>query len=184
MADLIREAPIGQLLRWVTRNSVLLYPEERPDFELPTDYLTALNERSEKTRLPRHSSASSDVALEKVETKTSRPASARNSLASAERGELALSRTKSRAETQNFTEDRLEVEQELALERTKTLPIAPTKTADGNILVDWYTTDDPANPQNWSNAKRAFTAGLLCFYTFAGASKNKRTKRVEELTPG
>ena len=171
MSDLIREAPIGQILRFVTRNKVLLYPEEKPGFELPTEYLTALNEGSEKARLPRHSSASSDVPIEKINTKTNRQVSARNSLASAERGELAVSRTKSRSETQNFTEDRLEVEQELALERTKTLPIAPTKTADGNILVDWYTTDDPANPQNWSDAKRALTAGLLCLYTFAGTLK-------------
>jgi len=28
-------------------------------------------------------------------------------------------------------------------------PIVPAKTTDGIILVDWYSTDDPANPQNW-----------------------------------
>lgn len=53
------------------------------------------------------------------------------------------------------------------MERTKTLPIAPTKTAEGNILVDWYTTDDPANPQNWSNLKRGSVALIICLYTFA-----------------
>ena len=25
-------------------------------------------------------------------------------------------------------------------------------------LVDWYATDDPANPQNWSQKKKAFVA--------------------------
>ena len=171
MSDLMREAPIGQLLRFVTRNKVLLYPEEKPGFELPAEYLTALNESSEKPRLPRHSSTSSDVAIEKVNTKTSRPASDHHSISSHGQRELALSRKKSRGDTENYTEDRFEVEQELALERTRTLAIAPTKTADGNILVDWYTTDDPANPQNWSNPKRALAAGLLCLYTFAGMSE-------------
>ncbi|KAK9241737.1 hypothetical protein V1506DRAFT_174835 [Lipomyces tetrasporus] len=28
--------------------------------------------------------------------------------------------------------------------------IVPVKTSDGILLVDWYTTDDPDNPQNWS----------------------------------
>ncbi|KAK4501470.1 hypothetical protein PRZ48_007279 [Zasmidium cellare] len=38
MSDLIRDAPIGQLIRWVTKNRVLLYPEERPGFECPLSY--------------------------------------------------------------------------------------------------------------------------------------------------
>ena len=32
--SLIRDAPLGQLLRWVTGNRVLLYPEEDPSFAL------------------------------------------------------------------------------------------------------------------------------------------------------
>ncbi|TKA68548.1 hypothetical protein B0A55_08979 [Friedmanniomyces simplex] len=33
MADHIRDAPIGQLLRYITGNKILLYPEEKADFE-------------------------------------------------------------------------------------------------------------------------------------------------------
>jgi DHA1 family multidrug resistance protein-like MFS transporter len=33
--------------------------------------------------------------------------------------------------------------------------------------VDWYTTDDPANPMNWSTGKKAFVAGQIDLYTFA-----------------
>jgi DHA1 family multidrug resistance protein-like MFS transporter len=79
----------------------------------------------------------------------------------------------------------------LTLERTKTIPILPKRTTGGLVWVDWYTTDDPANPQNingirffpiwrkcqfkpqWSSRKRAFVAVLICFYTwvaYAGAS--------------
>jgi DHA1 family multidrug resistance protein-like MFS transporter len=45
-----------------------------------------------------------------------------------------------------FSEERREIEQQLEIERLKSLPIMPKQTADGIILVDWYTTDDPANP--------------------------------------
>jgi DHA1 family multidrug resistance protein-like MFS transporter len=49
----------------------------------------------------------------------------------------------------------------------------PTKTVDGVILADWYTTDDAANPQNWSQRKKSWTAFLICLYSFivyAGSS--------------
>jgi MFS transporter, DHA1 family, multidrug resistance protein len=38
MFDLLRDAPLGQIIRYATGNRVLLYPEERPDFELPKSY--------------------------------------------------------------------------------------------------------------------------------------------------
>ncbi|KAJ1024854.1 hypothetical protein NDA16_002894 [Ustilago loliicola] len=33
-------------------------------------------------------------------------------------------------------------------------------------LVGWYGNKDPANPQNWTSAEKAFVAGLICLYTF------------------
>ena len=51
--------------------------------------------------------------------------------------------------------------------KVATRPIIPTKTADGIILVDWYTTDDPANPQNWSFGKKALVMVQICLYTMA-----------------
>ena len=44
--------------------------------------------------------------------------------------------------------------------------IVPTKTADGVILVDWYTTDDDENPQNWATKKKVYVTTQLWFYTF------------------
>lgn len=38
MADLIREAPFGQLVRLITGNRVFQYPEEKPDFQCPSSY--------------------------------------------------------------------------------------------------------------------------------------------------
>ncbi|KAL8960209.1 MAG: hypothetical protein Q9183_005508, partial [Haloplaca sp. 2 TL-2023] len=159
MSDLIREAPVGQLIRFMTRNKYLQYPEEKPDFVLPEAYNTALNGQA-----PIQEKESQEPS---AELQRSRTPSANGSASSSEDLEAKLTRTKSREDTPQWTEARLEIERELSLERTKSMPIAPTKTADGNILVDWYTTDDPANPQNWSNLKRGFVALQICLYTFA-----------------
>jgi DHA1 family multidrug resistance protein-like MFS transporter len=176
MTELIREAPLGQLLRWVTRNRVLKYPEELPGFELPAAYTAVLNASDNadsaasrtlsgrRTKSSRRSSGDETsptpgtLDLEKKETEIER---SRDDIEA-----LGLSRTKSRLETAPYSEERLEIEAELALERTQTKPIVPQKTSDGNILVDWYTTDDPANPQNWSNLKRFFISLIICLYTF------------------
>lgn len=182
MADILREAPLGQLIRFITRNKVLPYPEELPGFELPATYNAMLNstgkppgpirtQSKEKAPVRRQSSNSSDSSesdtptpgaasdLEKTQTEEPNPYEK-------DVEALSLSRTKSRMDTEPWTEDRLEVEAELAIERTQTRPIVPVKTSDGNILVDWYTTDDPANPQNWSNNKRLAVSLIICIYTF------------------
>lgn len=48
-----------------------------------------------------------------------------------------------------------------------TQPILPEKTSDGTILVDWYTTDDAENPQNWSQKKKTLVVCQIYFYTLA-----------------
>lgn len=53
------------------------------------------------------------------------------------------------------------------LSKEPSRPILPERTADGTILVDWYATDDPENPQNWSQGKKAVTALQICLYTLA-----------------
>ena len=159
MSDILREAPLGQLIRLITRNKVLLYPEEKPGFELPEAYRAVIEGKPPGSI----SGSSSPASHQDVEKKVMSPETpTRHDLEA-----TVLTRTKSRTATTPFSEERLEVENELALERTKTIPIAPQKTADGNILVDWYSTDDPANPQNWSNGKRGLVSLVICLYTFA-----------------
>lgn len=46
MLDIIREAPLGQVIRFISRNKFLRYPEQNPDFELPAQYVALL--KSEK----------------------------------------------------------------------------------------------------------------------------------------
>jgi MFS transporter, DHA1 family, multidrug resistance protein len=244
MASNFRETAAGQLLRLVSRNKLLQYPEEKPDFQLPSCWVDLVNggnpqaelvqdpntgtvarvgaeERDDVESISTASSSStepvspsasgkdepgeggkrdqekeeidrtkSDESGETDETDetdvTAREADGleerRSSAVSKERAgsiatvyeqplqqrrdSLGLVMTKSRADTVAFTKDRLEADEEQRLNRTKTLPIVPRRADDGTILVDWYYTDDPENPQNWSNLRRASVTLLICVYTF------------------
>lgn len=164
--NLIRDAPFGQLARYITKNRVFRYPEEEPGYEFPPSYLenidtsrresdteNILTDQSgpvadhpdfEKQRDSRDGT-DADVAagsvrdIEKISTRGSEnqehhhihPVSSH------------IARTKSLP----YTEARLHQDEEAAIERAESRPIAPTRTADGMILVDWYSTDDPDNPQ-------------------------------------
>ncbi|KAJ9288525.1 hypothetical protein DTO021C3_3777 [Paecilomyces variotii] len=152
--DTIREAPFAQLLRWLTGNKVFLYPEELPGFVVPEAYLN------------------SDAAVpveEEYPTPPSRPSISEkreNGPNGDVDGDIEASRVSSRTQTATFSQERLALDEEAALEKRTSLSVAPQRTKEGLILVDWYTTDDPANPQNWSSKKKAFTALQICLYTF------------------
>ena len=173
MSDLLREAPIGQVIRYLTKNKVLKYPEELPDFQLPESYNTVLNAAPLEKAISPADSAGRSASESEAENKADDLPELKHHVTtrSLRRGDLegqvALTRTKTRESTTPYSNERLEVEEELAVERTKSVPIIPMKTSDGTILVDWYTTDDPANPQNWSLSKKNFVSLILCLYTFA-----------------
>ncbi|CAG8887149.1 unnamed protein product [Penicillium egyptiacum] len=144
MASIIRDAPFGQLVRLLTNNKYFQYPEEKPDFKLPDAWLQLLN-------------SNGDESDEK------------NVIQKDSRRSHGDSETLSRASTQasmQFTEARLEADEQHEIEKVRSIPIAPKKTKDGSILVDWYYTDDSENPHNWSNGKRALITILICLYTF------------------
>ncbi len=65
------------------------------------------------------------------------------------------------------TEELSEPHQQLELEKTRSKPISLSKSADGTILIDWYTAEDPDNPQNWSQRKKMFVLVQICLYAFA-----------------
>lgn len=148
MEAVIRDAPFGQLVRFVTNNKFFQYPEEKPDFKLPDTWLQLLNSGNagetfgEKQKaIPQDTNQSSEHSSESL----------------------------SRASTQDslpFTEARLEADEQHEIEKTLSIPITPKKTKDGAILVGWYYSDDSENPHNWSNRKRALIATLICLYTF------------------
>lgn len=194
MSDLIRDAPIGQFIRFVTRNRVLQYPEEKPDFQCPSQYAAPDAETKQRELdLPSPSSVSHTTedkldpadlekagadptepvdheplssgmnrqALERIETHHSeldkdmeRHASARSQRSHVStNAALALSATQA---------DLQEAFRAATLQPEASRPIIPQRTADGTILVDWYTTDDPANPQNWRLRKKLFVSLEIC----------------------
>jgi DHA1 family multidrug resistance protein-like MFS transporter len=168
--DVIRDAPLGQLIRWLSKNQLLQYPEEKPGFKLPADYLMQLNPGKSHQHLVSDSQQPGD---EKPENSPELTMPETNSLqqsgastANLDIEALAAKRTKSRGETFAYTQARLEVEQQLNLERTISLPIVPKKTSDGIVLVDWYTNDDSENPYNWPVSRRHWTTFVMCFYTW------------------
>ncbi|OXV12129.1 hypothetical protein Egran_00110 [Elaphomyces granulatus] len=154
--ETIREAPFGQILRWMTGNRVLQYPEEHPDFVFPTTYL------DEKQKVPVEEKLEEDKADEEKSSSPSPPEPHEGGIHDG----IEASRYDTRANTAPFSHERFEIEAETAVERTLSRPIEPQRTKDGMILVDWYSTDDAANPQNWSLRKKTFAAVQICLYTF------------------
>ena len=181
MADLIREAPLGQLIRFVTRNKLLKYPEERDDFKLPDCWVEAMNNNdvgndSNDTDRP-GSSASSTVAdpdaspeskekvdgtspeREEKEDITAPEPSRRNS-------QLHRHHSATSGIQRSYSRERYDEETQHEIEKVQSIPIAPKRTKSGAILVDWYYSDDAENPHNWTNNKRLGISLLICFYTF------------------
>lgn len=163
--EFFRETQLGQIARWLTNNRVFLYLEEKPDFQVPYGYLdpsitaAAPKELTQKsldeehvsdTRKEESSSESAAESSEGVapESVDSGPPSLQNS--------AALARITTRQDMQKInTREDLEAAYKAttiqqSLQQQDSRPIQPIKTSDGIILVTWYSTDDPENPQNWS----------------------------------
>lgn len=182
MSDVIRDAPIGQLIRYVTRNRVLQYPEEKPDFVCPTSYSHPEPEKPASqlfktvpSLLSSNNSIKDDFEKETPDshndlklTRTATDHTGRD-LSKANTSRSALSRVGSRIALEQ-SKTRADLEQAFAAASEPSPwpePVIPVRTAEGVILVDWYTTDDKANPQNWSKTKKGLVTLLICIYTTA-----------------
>jgi DHA1 family multidrug resistance protein-like MFS transporter len=147
--DVVRDAPFGQLMRLLTRNRVFQHPEEKPDFKLPDAWIEAMNNNNPNTTAKRTASSSSTV--------NDKPRTASNATTTGERQEQ---------HQDGISTAPTDLEGSAALETVASIPIVPKRTKDGIVLVDWYATDDHANPHNWSNRRRLFLATIICAYTF------------------
>ena len=203
MSDLIRDAPMGQLIRYFTKNRLLKYPEERPDFQCPASYrnpegiaaevASIEGDEIEKPHIERERPATPDEPTieEGKEFVEPRPTELAESTEEAETPPLELEqiptaqdrhfesikkvhttrttagveRVSTRSGLQHSV-TRADLEEQFtkaSLAVGPSRPIIPEKLEDGTILVDWYTTDDPDNPQNWSLGKKCFVASQICF---------------------
>lgn len=176
MSALIRDAPIGQLIRWVTGARYLKYPEEEDGFQCPVAY----SDPEENDASPITPPAASPAAVEKeypLPDLASAPTQpdperilSRDSTIYSER---TLSKIVTRPEMNTVT-TRAELEEaysnatkQQTLKEQPSRPIVPQRTSDGVTLVDWYTTNDPENPQNWSNKKKGVVVLQIYLYTLA-----------------
>lgn len=182
LSTMLRDAPVGQLIRLVTGARYLKYPEEEPGFQLPWESALAEEKAHEAAvdasgqTTNSHSSTTPDLVkdgpigtpdLEKTDPNydalTQQP-TMRSQISRTTK--LTTSRTMTREQTRPYTNERFQTEQEEAIDRAQSSVIIPTRTEDGIILVDWYTTDDDANPQNWTSARKAGATAIIFFYTF------------------
>jgi len=179
MSALVRDAPVGQLVRWVFGKSVLPYPEETMDFVPPASYVSAKQIQSTTTT---PGPASPELLDEKLED----PLANLNALTqtitskddeSGDRASITSNQSLSKIVTRP-TMDKVTTRADLeaaytnaskqeTIKQQASRPIVPERTSDGTILVDWYTTDDPENPQNWSAAKKGFVVTQIYLYTLA-----------------
>jgi len=89
-----------------------------------------------------------------------------------------------------YSTERMRTEQLLDIERAKSLPITPQQTLDGIVVVGWYTSDDPANPQNWSSFKKSSSssssASIPSPFTALAPSTRRRNRascHISESAP-
>jgi DHA1 family multidrug resistance protein-like MFS transporter len=191
MADIIRDAPLGQLIRWATSKRVLQYPEERADFQLPQPWQhlvdnpgAVVDESSTAatTQVPASPSSSSSTAGDDDDAPggdgdRDRDRQAEKHMQSpdsdsppdpddtpgATPGGLHRTPTPTAADRHLEAAGGDEVHN---IEKVQSVPIVPRRTKDGAILVDWYYSDDAENPHNWTNKKRALIGTIICLYTF------------------
>ena len=175
MSALLRDAPVGQMIRYATKNKFLQYPEEKPGYVLPETYQIHCDEAAHKAQPDRAVPAEVEKKIEVdsddlTSLAAARTAADRESVAPSDR---TLSKIMTRPEMSQVN-TRIDLEQAYSrATRQETLqyepsrPIAPQVTSDGTILVDWYATDDAENPQNWSKGKKATVVLQIYLYTLA-----------------
>jgi DHA1 family multidrug resistance protein-like MFS transporter len=149
MADLIRESPIGQVIRFLTRNKYLRYPEEIPGFQIPWEGVANASVEEKLADLADGSNHGVDEKKEERDAENGlegenlvRRTTTRGTLRTALGPVSTISRTITREQTIPFSVERFATELEEQAERQQSTVIVPQKTSDGITLVDWYTTDE------------------------------------------
>ncbi|KAK6537243.1 hypothetical protein TWF694_011440 [Orbilia ellipsospora] len=175
MYDIVRDSGFGRLARFVTGGRVFQYAEERPGFELPESYY---NESMQRMTDAAKDAANGKKPAPQGQLGDEKPPSRRSLSSSSDQkdSDLDLSsgsdfptpkEEENAIQRADTTRDLERAQTAPDLEKTVSRPIAPTRTRDGYILVDWYTTDDPENPKNWGAGKKAIVVLQIYLYTLA-----------------
>lgn len=193
--DLFRETVAGQLIYYGSRKKVLYYPEEDPNWIVPSRYTGSIV--SDASRQPSRQPSPAQLALpasrassqqshsetfytprEEVDQPLQRTASRLPVIQDGRSGShsstetAVLSQKKRGKGTPQGGGHRHHEPTETSRvweEEVRTADNTPSLPKDPNC-VDWYGPDDPDNPRNWSLFKKCFVTFDLCFLTFRYAS--------------
>ncbi|KAK4495584.1 hypothetical protein PRZ48_012852 [Zasmidium cellare] len=141
MWDIIRDSTIGQLLRLVSTQGKLSYPEENADSRPHT--------AGHSPALPLDEEDAIDIC----------PCGDPYCV-----GDQSCEDKKD-LEAEPCASVQQEPPRSPIRQPSPPSPCLPT-VADAINLVTWYNDRDEANPQNWSSVKKFFVAGLIYLYTF------------------
>lgn len=147
--SLFRDTTVGAIVRLVTGNKVLQYPEERnPEFFRKKYSTEAMDEKQRKV----------DQANRKSEERWRR-----------ENPEDAARETRASSQsTLNGSPDRKETEGSEESDNEKSKKRAHHDTERGkDVNLVKFEPNDPENPMNWSLGKKCFTTGMICLLTFS-----------------
>ncbi|KAE8446636.1 hypothetical protein EG329_011829 [Mollisiaceae sp. DMI_Dod_QoI] len=143
--DYVRDSQLGHLVRAITRNKVLLWPEELPGFQFQPIIEASTSEKVNE----REASDANDPEIGKVQNTG---AQNDNDNDDDQQDQLPIERVATRVGTS-------QADAEINLAKLGT-------NAADVILMDWYGEEDVDNPLNWPMRKKLFTTFVICLYTF------------------
>ncbi|THY42291.1 putative caffeine resistance protein 5 [Aureobasidium pullulans] len=146
MSDLFRDAPVGQMIRWMTKNKYLQYPEEKD-----TSIYGKFINREKSGNMARYGQPNPPEDEEKEEKQDDNQDHPRHN------SESSDPKLRGEGTTVNSASG---------------IAVDPEKGKDVN-LVDWWGPNDPECPTNWNQGKKFFVTFLICLLTtsiYIGAS--------------
>ncbi|XXG98893.1 hypothetical protein Hte_005224 [Hypoxylon texense] len=162
MWDTIRESSLGQLARLLSRrcSQLLPYPEELDSFELPANLSSSGRLNDEDL-----SKGSKGAATATASEHSFFPAPAGTATPSSSSDEKDLEAATITTQTWDYSTTTTPSIETPSNPVPSTPPPPPPQ--DGEVVVDWYSPSDPANPQNWRLAKKVWITTQMGLYTFA-----------------
>lgn len=166
MAELFRDTAFGHLLRAVSKNKILPYPEEQNP-----DIWKQFIDKKGSANLAKYGQTEEPKDDEKDDDKDNEKDSEK--------------REGSNGGNETDSSERTRVGEQDA--RVNSVSGAKVNPEDGKDihLVSWYGDDDPANPQNWSLAKKTFVTFQICLLTtsvyIGSAIYSAGTQSVEQI---
>ncbi|BGP40666.1 hypothetical protein JCM10449v2_004628 [Rhodotorula kratochvilovae] len=181
VSDLMRDAPFGQAMRWISRSKLFKYPEEMPDYVVPSHLLRRHDDDGQQSRRSEHTLAGEDrttAGRPSVDVATlveaDGPIKRKYETEQEKRDRIDAYRSKKREggerDVEADGESGKEAEKRRREKEEHPGTADPKRALEEDLigkyqyLVD-FTEDDQLNPYCWSNRKRNFVAVEIALMT-------------------